>query len=155
MGCDISIWAERKIPNGYEVVQSGAFSDGQSPFNWRDYGMFGFLANVRNYSIVPPIAEPRGVPVGAHRSVRNKLKRCHSRSWLSVEELAAFHYDSTFEDRRFTRQCAPGAWDCGATAEHGEGAVTTFREFLGGAFFRDLKLLQDCGADRVVFGFRD
>jgi hypothetical protein len=54
MGCDIHGVFQRKV--------EGAWLDIDSPYNWeRDYDLFGFLANVRNYDI-PYISEPRGLP---------------------------------------------------------------------------------------------
>ena len=152
MGCDIHIWAERKTPNGYEVVTAD-FAEGSAPFDWRSYGMFGFLADVRNYSDVPPISEQRGMPDDASAEAKDGSDWCHSHSWLSVAELAAFDYDQPVEDRRVSRQIAPNMWSGGCTAEHGGGEMTTYREFLGEAFFDDLAKLVACGADRIVFGF--
>lgn len=40
-----------------------------------------------------------------------------------------------------------------ATAEPGQGKMTTYREFLGEGFFRDLDELKKIGAERIVFGF--
>src|SRR5690606_11435192 len=153
MGCDIHIWAERKTPNGYEAVTDVQFAEGSSPFDWRYYGMFGFLAGVRNYSDVPPIAEQRGWPSDVNKDAADEADWCHSHSWLSVSELSAFDYDKPVEDRRVSRQIAPNMWSGGCTADPGEGHMTTFREFLGEAFFDDLKKLVECGADRIVFCF--
>lgn len=145
MGCDIHIYAQRRNEGGgYETIQ------GFSPFDWRSYGMFGFLADVRNYSAVTPLSEPRGLPTDMDRCTDDfeKLSDCHSCSWLSVEELAAFDYDVEMEDRRVTRG---GNRRC--TCDPGEGEKTTYREFLGECFFKDLVELQRIGAERVVFGF--
>lgn len=48
MGCDIHIHAEKKSAKGYKRV---IFGDEFEPFSDRDYGTFGFLADVR---ITPP-----------------------------------------------------------------------------------------------------
>lgn len=146
MGCDIHSRAERKIGGRWQVI------DGLQPFDWRSYGLFGFLANVRNYSAVPPLSEPRGLPDDAPATGEYDLGD-HSHSWLSLEELTAFDYEQTFEDRRVTRQIAPNAWSGGVTGEPGEGEITTFRDFLGSDFFADLDKLKEAGAERVVFGF--
>lgn len=151
MGCDIHSHAEKRTELGYEKIA------GLEPFDWRAYGMFGFLANVRNYSEVPPIAEQRGIPSDVSAEVANDYKGwdmdAHSASWLSVEELAAFNYDAPMEDRRVTRQTGPNSWDGGCTAEPGGGEKTTFREFLGEGFFKEIQKLKDAGADRIVFWF--
>lgn len=158
MGCDIHIMAERKTADGtYEAITDVNFTEGQAPFDWRSYGMYGFLADVRNYSAIPPIAERGGWPVdvsGAAADLYNDWGiDAHSPGWLSVAELAAFDYDRPVEDRRVGRQISPNLWSGAETAEEGQGAMTAYREFLGDAFFADLKTLVDAGAYRVVFFF--
>jgi len=154
MGCDIHTLAQKRVNGKWETLPF-------EPFDWRSYGMFGFLADVRNYSAVPPISKARGLPDDIVRPEPNFYGEHddnlglgdHSYSWLTVEELSAFDYDQQIEDRRVTRQTAHNVWDGGVTAEPGEGAMTTYREFLGEGFFRDLDKLKELGAERVVFGF--
>ncbi len=131
--------------------------DEVDPFNWRNYGMYGFFADVRNYSCVPPIADPRGIPDDASKAVRDGLEYTspHGESWLSTKELVAFDYDATFEDRRFTKQIGPMCFGGGATCEPGQGMVVTYREFLGPAFFNSLSQIEAAGVERIVFWFRD
>lgn len=154
MGCDIHIVAQRRNEGGgYETI-TGNFTEGSAPFDWRGYGMFAFLAGVRNYSAVTPISEPRGLPDDMDRSTEEyeELSDCHSCSWLSVEELAAFDYDAMTEDRRTDlRHNTPGSGP--DTCEQGSGIFQTWRAFLGEAFFRDLAELRRIGAERIVFGF--
>ena len=151
MGCDIHTLAQRKTDDGYVDLEF-------KPFDWRSYGMFGFLADVRNYSAVPPISKPRGLPEDLKNAVviggwDSHDIDLHSLSWLSVAELVAFDYDQLMEDRRVTRQVAPGFFNGVCTADEGEGEATTFRAFLAERFFEDLQKLVELGADRVVFGF--
>lgn len=157
MGCDIHCYAERRVGNGFELITDEKYDDGYGePFGSRSYRVFGFLADVRNYSDVPPIADRRGWPTDASASTNEKYEDwrgdAHSPSWLTVAELAAFDYDKPFEDRRVTRQTAWGL-DGGCTAEPGGGTMTTYREFLGEWFFKDFQKLQDIGADRILFFF--
>lgn len=155
MGCDIHTFAQRRNDGGgYETITSN-FAEGPQPFYWRSYGLFGFLAGVRNYSDVAPISEQRGLPADMNRCTDEyeELSDCHSCSWLSVEELAAFDYDQPMEDRRVTQQTGPNSWSGGCTAEPGGGQMTTYREFLGEPFFHDLAELRRIGAERIVFGF--
>lgn len=151
MGADIHTYAERKTQNNYERI------DGITPFDWRSYGMFGFLADVRNYSDVTPISQARGLPVDVSPAVFEAYEGwsldAHSPSWLSVDELARFNYDQPIEDRRITIQLAENFWSGAGTAEPGGGKLTTYREFLGEAFFADLEKLKAVGADRIVFWF--
>lgn len=146
MGCDIHAYAERKTDSGYEYLPAVV------PFDWRNYGVFGFLAGVRNYSSVPMIAEPRGFPDDASAEVREQYERwdmdAHTPSWLSMAELLAWDYNAEVEDRRVTRN-GNGACTC----EPGEGERMTWRQFLGDGFMKDIAALRDAGADRVVFWF--
>jgi hypothetical protein len=125
MGCDIHSYAEKQVNGKWESLDF-------SPFDWRSYGLYGFLAGVRNYSDVPPLAAPRGLPRDVSAHVQEEADGWdsdgHSHSWLSVEELSAFDYDAAVE-------------------------MTTWREFLGPDFFRDLRRLKAEGAERIVFWF--
>jgi len=151
MGCDIHSYAERKTEAGYEHIE------GLSPFDWRSYGMYAFLAGVRNYSAVTPISKPRGAPDDISAAVRDEMESWasdgHNHSWLSVQELAAFDYGQMMEDRRVTVQVATNSWNGGATCDPGKGVQMTVREFLGNAFFDDIEKLKAAGADRIVFWF--
>ena len=150
MGADIHIAAQRREGDRWVDVK-GRFTEGSAPFDWRSYSMFGFLADVRNYSCVPPIAEPRGLPDDL---VSDPMwEDVSGASWLTVRELSDFDYDQTFEDRRVSREIAPGLFHGAVIAELGGGVRITFREFLLSAFFDDLGELQRIGAERIVFGF--
>lgn len=142
MGCDIHSCAERRDENGRWIEVPNI-----RPFDWRSYSVFGFLADVRNYSAVPPIAEPRGIPEDSPLASQD-LGDWHSFSWLSVKELLAFNYGAEMEDRRVMIN-----GNGGCTAPPGGGRRMTFREFLGEGFFDDLAELNDSGAERIVFGF--
>ena len=146
MGCDIHAHAEHKIGGAWRHVAIAP------PFDWRDYGVFGFLADVRNYSGVPPISAPRGFPDDASAETKADYEcwGCdgHTPSWLSVTELLAFDYDAPMEDRRVARN-----GDGGCTCDPGTGEATTFRVFLGDGFVEEVKRLQSAGVERVVFWF--
>ena len=146
MGCDLHGFVERKNEEGqWEYVP------GFAPFDWRSYGLYGWLANVRNYSAVPPIAKPRGLPVDVCAYLRTEYTEdsdCHSASWVSLEELLEFDYDAVVEDRRVSTKHT-GA----ATCAPGEGVTMPYREFLGKDFFTELEKLKELGAGRVVFWF--
>ena len=150
MGCDIHCYAERRSGKKWQKVKCDALGN-------RSYGTFGFLADVRNYSDIPPIAERRGFPADASSGVRGSYEGwggdAHSPSWLTLDELSSFDYDQPVEDRRVTRQLGPNFFSGGCTAEPGGGHMTTFRAFLGEWFFKDLQKLRDAGADRIVFWF--
>lgn len=152
MDCDIHSHAERRNADGaWEDIPELA------PFDWRSYGMYGFLAGVRNYSAVTPIAEPRNIPDDASKVVKSHFEAwecdAHNASWLSVTELVEFDYDTGMEDRRIARQVGMNSWNGGCTAEAGEGRATTYREFLGEGFFEELAKLKTAGVERIVFWF--
>lgn len=133
---------------------NGRLTYNSGPFDRQSYGLFGFLANERNYSEVPFISEHRGLPDNLSTEVSEEYgdgDNYYYPSWLSVKELCEFNYDQVFWDRRITKN-GNGA----ATAEEGEGRYLTVREFLGEAFFKDLELLKELGESekvRVVFWF--
>lgn len=65
MGCDIHLYVEgRKRGTTSWQPYGGRFSE-------RIYGMFAKLADVRNYSGITPISQPRGVPSDVSWSVKN------------------------------------------------------------------------------------
>lgn len=111
MGCDIHTYAERKVGDAYELIAD------LCPFDWRSYGMYGFLADVRNYSDVLALAADRGLPDDASEVVRLDRHRwgsdAHSASWVGVQELVDFNYDKPVEDRRVTVQLAENVWSGG------------------------------------------
>lgn len=150
MGCDIHTYVERQTaPGHWECVED------VKPFDQRNYGIFGFLADVRNYSAIPPIAEPRGLPRDLSQQVAAENEYwgydAHSHTWLSARELADFDYDQAVNDRRVMRN-----GDGGVTGTAEEGTVTTFREFLGRSFMDDVRRLRELGdldEVRVVMWF--
>lgn len=171
MGCDIHSHAERRVNGKWEKVYNAFTLDdfakeyygrekGDSPFDWRSYAMFGFLAGVRNYSCCEPIVEPRGFPDDACAEVKEDYDAwscdAHTPSFLTAKELLEFDYDKTLWNRRISKQIGDRAWTGAGLAEEGEGTIETYREFLGDSFFQDLEELSKLGDPkdvRVVFWF--
>lgn len=173
MGCDIHSFAERrnKDTNKWEVLKNHFTLDefdkdwykkekGDSPFDWRSYSMFSFLAGVRNYDRCKPISEPKGLPDDLSQEVSDEYENweddAHSSSWLSLRELVEFDYDQIFWNRRVMKQISDNHWNGACLAEEGEGSMVTYRENLGGFFFvhlEDLRTLGDLDDVRVVFWF--
>jgi len=150
MGCDIHSRAERQNSGGRWVELD------LEAFEYRDYGLFGWLADMRNYSCMTPIAAGRGLPDDVSYEVAKDYSGygdAHSASWVGVAELLEMDYEQLVEDRRTMKQLAPNMWTGGATCYPGEGKTQTLRDFLGPHFFEVLKRLQDAGAERVVFWF--
>ena len=177
MGCDIHSFVETKIDGKWQRFEKEVFKDSYSdnrlteyPFDWRSYSMFGFLADVRNYSHCKPISAPKGLPDdseylntplkepenysyygydnGTAYTIKGKIE-CdadyHSLSWLTFKELLDFDYEKTFWDRRVSKTTHypnGGTFTNGAAlAEKGEGKTITYREHLGEGFFRDIDVI--------------
>lgn len=194
MGCDIHSLGEIKTSKGWLPLGTdgrhsswGTFfekkSEYLSPFNWRSYAMFGFLANVRNYSHCIPLSQPKGLPDDSEylnspspysydinpmngeqisgkdiTTIKDDLLNdiYHSHSFFTLSELLSFDYEQTFWDRRITNKIAPNRWDSMALAQEGEGQIITYREHLGESFFEDIELLKTFGQPeyvRVIFWF--
>ncbi|MEU7978347.1 hypothetical protein AB0B63_07415 [Micromonospora sp. NPDC049081] len=150
MGCDIHAFVETRTGDTWKYA-GDAFPDNEypddrhCPFDGaRSYGLFGFLADVRNYSRVPVISPPRDLPADVSPEVRAKSDRWdtdgHSHTWLTLAELVGFDYEQTFFDQRAKE----------------EPEVTTVRDFLGEWYFGRLALLSKLGAPenvRIVFWF--
>ncbi len=159
MGASITVCVEKKNSDG-----DWAFVDCE-PCGNRAYTLFGWLGDVRNYSELPPLGANRGSPDDLSEDSRHQLfylerssgwclgygddewvANCHSITWYTVEELLAFDYDQTVEDRR---NRGPGD----LTLPVGQGFVTTYRELFGPAWFKFLDDLKTATAERVIFGW--
>ena len=182
MGCDICSYAEVRgddgtwhvvgevFPNSYYMPDLEMDEDDWNrpftyePFHLRDYNVYDFLANVRNYSGVTPLSLPKGLPVDLSDSVRAVARKvatsecAHSYIWLDLWDLLDVDYDAEIEDRRVCRPEPSGVWNGGATAGAGEGKVMPLREFLGAEYFVHLEILKGLGAPdrvRIIFWFWD
>ena len=154
MSCDIHLHTQKRDKEGnWETVEV------KSRLSILDcnYNVFAFLAGVRNYSGILPISEPRGLPGEYLQSTDDWLNSnnpdIHSTSYLLMSELLSFDYDQPMEDRRCIRLTRTGAFDGGCTCEPGGGKMTTYRDYLGERYFKDLKTLKDAEVERIVFGF--
>lgn len=187
MGADIHSFTEVRREGKWDRIDEPIFQKGYdgknstSPFDWRSYSMFGFLADVRNYSYCVPLAEPRGLPKdsdylneflekpvsyayayhdnGKAYTVGQELELdmdYHSHSYFTLKELLDFDYNQEMWDRRVTKQTGPNSWNGAALAEDGEGEIITYRSHLGDSFFEDIESLKTLGNPedvRVVFYF--
>lgn len=156
MACDINTFVEIKKGDKWDRSFDDVFklpywpakiqkrTHTSTPFDWKDYGMYGFFADVRNNSEVPPLSSPKGIPEGC-TALSDDIDNVdyYSWTWLSLKELGEFDYDKTFEDRQ---DCEPGV----------KGVVVSFRSFLGQDFFSDIEALKLLGKPdqvRVIIWF--
>lgn len=106
-----------------------------SPFITQRYGVFAFLANVRNDFLLTPVSFHKGLPEG------------RSKAHVYLSALLGFNYEQQLEDRRNYWRRGPDWKDSVAP---GEGSLTTYSELLGPGFFEDLDVLKNIGEpDRV------
>lgn len=177
MGCDIHTYVEiynhdlsKWVLFENEVFPLDSFGReydkkdfNSHPFDWRSYSLFGFLADVRNYSEVEPIARYRGLPTDLSDGLRALYgpdpedgydafySGNHSHTYVLASELLAINYDEELIDKR------------GVIGEFytDEGVIvgrkTTYRAFLGQRFMSDLAILGSLAENkediRVVMWF--
>ena len=131
MGSDIGVYVEVKSDNEWEYLDLDIF-------DYRNYGMYAFFCDVRNYSMIAPLDAARGLPDDVTGYVESELEYAlesfFTISWLSADELINFDYNQTFEDRR---------GDGGISLPIGEGEVVSIKEFLGEYFWKDLERLRE------------
>jgi hypothetical protein len=165
VGTDIRSFAEVRGDDGTWSLVGDVFprddsDDGDGvprkspePFDWRDYGLFGWLADVRNYSAIKPIHAAKGVPEDLSPELDDPTDNhnYYGHSWLTLAELQVPDYEAEINDRRIE----PGA-DHEETGPPEAGEKMTLREFLGARYFQHLDMLATLGRPtdvRIVFWF--
>ena len=109
MGCDIHIYVEKKVNGKWECIddlkkdEDGFFEiKGEEIYHGRNYILFALLANVRNYSGVEPISEPKGLPVDLSDQVKEIsdiwIGNSHSHSYLTLQELLNYDFETMIPD---------------------------------------------------------
>lgn len=101
-------------------------------FNFKSYFIFGWWADVRNYSEIPPLASE-------WKKVKNPPDYSEYGDYahvLSAITLLDFDYEQHVTDQRYD------PW-----------VTATYREHLGDAYFERLEILRRSKADRLVFTF--
>ena len=154
MGCDIHGFLEVRKNGKWEVFEENIFplygdKKCSAPFQWRSYGMFSFLADVRNTSHVPHINFTVGFPEDSeylNEEVEEEWRsywteppvlintrgkdiledyNYHSFCHIYLKDIVDFDYDKTFLDKHET--------------------IKTFREFLGEGFFDMIEVMKEIG----------
>ena len=142
----------------YMHASHGEYTD--RPFMAQHYGLFAFIADVRNDYAVPAIALHRGLPED-HESIKQygfggyeeqvsrypfEIVEGHSKTWVSAKELLDFNYGTLFEERRGNHGTVP----------KGQGQIITIRELLGEHYFKEIEALKqfpDPAKVRIIFAF--
>ena len=145
MGCDIHGYLERNLNNKWQFISFMPFD------NYRTYGFYGFLADVRNYSMIEPIKSNKGFPNDCCGIINDAYKYweddMHNVGWIYIEDLINFDYTKIIEDRRIH----------GQTCAIGEGKKMQLSEFLGASYFEILNKLKNYIDEkapvRLVFWF--
>ena len=141
MGTDIKTWAVDK--EGNDITNQGNWGDDidcgyhrEFPFDWRSYAMYGFLAGVRGYLDIEPIAQGR--PWKDAPEFLKEGEECEisvlGETWVSVDELSSFNYDIEVFN----------------TQSH---SMVNLRKFLGPDYFDNIEELKRIGADKVFMAF--
>lgn len=106
MGCDIHMFAERKINGKWEniylketirIYESHSHTKNFYTYDSRSYALFTALAGVRNSIGVPVISIPKGLPEDACDEVKKESEEYgvdgHSHSFLGLKDLLAYDWD--------------------------------------------------------------
>lgn len=146
MGTDIYAFVEICKDDKWEYIQPC--------FDFRSYGIFGFLAGIRNYSQVPSIFPRKGWPKDC--SQEQDIDH-YGASFITLKELLDFDYEALVEDRRISKRM-PEGWINGTfTVEPGKGEVMKWKDFLGENFMNEIKEIAKLDPNpeniRIVFDF--
>ncbi len=156
MGCDIHCFAEKlnKDINNYELV-SDIYTEYEYPdiFNERNYVIFAFLANVRNYYNIIPINYPEEViPRDSCDFIKARYfewgSDAHSASCIDLDTLLNFNYDKPLE-----------FLDSSKSTNFIEiitvpANIKTYRELLEPeGYFEELEIFKGHEIDRIIFWF--
>lgn len=174
MGCDIHAFVEvRTLEGKWEANKREVFGLDEfykkryekdktaHPNFHRNYALFAFLADVRNYSACEPLLLPRGLPDEVSQEIKNEYKRCQDgyplASYFTLQELLDFDYDQFFWDRRTKKEVSPGFFREDAFATHeNEGKIVTYREHVGQQYWQRVEEMKGLGEPervRMVFWF--
>lgn len=147
---------QKQMPDG--SWQNVELPDGMCLSDVATCCLYGWLADVRNYSAITPLSSEYGLPDGINSkcecTMHGVCDNCETYydgySWrhLSVDVLRAVNFNEIVEDRR-THVGNRG--DC--TCPEGEGEKMPLHEFLGEYTMRRLNALIASDADRIVFAF--
>lgn len=175
MGADIHVYVEVKLNDKWEYFSEKYFSTYYqsdidkliSPFDWRSYSMFSFLAGVRNSCDVIPIKEPTySLPEDISEYIKSEWEENwkgdgHSISFLTIRELIEFDYNKNIDSDTNSRRILVEKIPNNNTTYNGnnDDFFSDYYDLLGGPdsmFFTHLKELCKLGSlddVRIIFWF--
>ena len=156
MGADIHSLVEIRKDGKWEPVNEAIWPPDEDeldlygnkpysePLRVRRYGLFGWLANVRNYSCVEPLAPPRGLPRDCADTTAKRFDRSYYyHSWFTLAELLAVDYSREILDWREARSKS-------------DATSRVLRDLLGDEYMQMLDVMKTLGAPddvRIIFAF--
>lgn len=171
MGCDIHAFVEIKNAGKWQRMDTPVFVADKwtqehfdmekidRPFDFRSYALFGWLANVRNYSQIKPLSNPKGLPENVSDEVLAIHRKwgvdAHFPSYHSLSDLLTVDYERIVENRRQLKRIGKVLLGANVVGE-GEAEKMTLRKFLPKRYFDELEVLKTLGDPedvRVVFWF--
>lgn len=145
MGADAKVYFARLNKKG-ELEETGSLDDID-----RNYALFGWFADVRNYSGLTPISE-----LGTLKSFKltSYLKE-ELEDWYCaiapVKTILETDYDAPIENRRVTIRTG-NIINGGGTCEPGHGEITTLRNLFGNQWFEILESIDEAD-EYIIFAF--
>lgn len=141
------------------------------PFQYMGSSLTAFIGGVRNFAHIPENFEVRGLPEPGSNGVDEipntspfsfwggvdsthypEINSEYLKTWLTLKELVDFDYDKTFEDRT----SKSGDLGFRNSEVEGEGVITTYRDFLGSQFIKDIEIISKYADKpehvRIIFG---
>ncbi len=171
MGCDIESYVEIKKKDTWEKV-GDYFSLFESekklfkkdkidmPFRNRNYSLFGFLADVRNYDQSTPLSPPKGLPLDISKDVFYKFQEWENdnfaASFFTLKELLDFDYEQKFWNKRMSTRDSYNQLHYQKSGVEKNGVLISYRKNLGENYFDVLNEMLGLGSPqniRVVFWF--
>lgn len=90
MGCDIHAYLESRENSSCPWTYTKKLDI------WRDYTLFGVLANVRTRDDIVPISDPKGMPTGVSKEVIDEYEQWdsdgHSHSYITKDEFLNYDF---------------------------------------------------------------
>ena len=173
MSTSISVAVQKKQPDG-------TYGNMYLKPEWQSYGLFAWLANVRNneHQIVP-LSMPRGFPEDLKKKIKQQEEEEHSLGFGGYDSYnppqdsltRSIFGDACYEVHSISwfsieellavdydqivedRRNYDFHYHGSDPLPIGQGNKETLRDFIGKTFIKDLQSFKEAGADRILFCF--